>query len=386
MVKVPLPDDEPRGLEIRRSGGSEIVYVYYSGARSQVALTAHDATSLVALPRSRVPDQLIGHTIGLVPGAPVPPFGSGQGAQINTSLQRAFDFEIDERNGDSAFLLHAWTGNLGLLDSLPGDLFESIRAATRIRGGVSPLTSLSPKLEFLDPEFRQLEFQAEDVLNPRYLTTEFGQAMDLEQGSELLVAAYTGAVRQDVSQRGFLQLFFPERLREAQFQMGGQGRSPLTSTLDEILSGQPPYVSPPGVTPPDVFRRLRVDPSGLDSPRDVEMTDQISILVPSPGETVRGAVPVNVVTRDDRINRIRCALRRVDGSPLPPGSLFGSGGGLDTRQKQLGFSWRPGPGDAQRPICFFAQLSSGSYELEVTGEGPSPNPVARVRFEYRAQP
>jgi hypothetical protein len=332
-----------------------------------------------------VANQLPGHAIGLTPGAVVPTSGP-QRDQARTSTQRAFDFSIDERTGDHGFLLHSWTGNLALLDTpLPGDAFARIQAVTGIRGRIGLTPVASSKLVFLDPEFRKLELQGETDLESRYMTTEFGQAMDLEQGGELLVAAYTGAIQQDIAQRGFVQLFFPETLLAGALRLEQQQLDPNLTRLDEMIAGQPPYVSPPGVAPPDVFRRLRVDPTGLDSPRDVEFSPQLSVVVPANGETVRGAVRVNLLVRDDRISRVQCALRSAAGISVPPGTFFETGGTLSSAQKSLGFSWNRGA-VTQRPVCSFAELASGEYELEVTGVGPSPAPVARVRFRYEATP
>jgi hypothetical protein len=383
---VQLELDSPRGIEIRRIGADEIIYVYYSGDRAGIAASAHEPDTLAEIPQSRIGDRLTGHLIGLVPGAEVPPFGSLQGQQILTSTQRAFDMEVDDTDGLRGFFLFGWTGNLGFMKS-PARVFDGMAAVTRIRGEAKQLRKPNPSLGFVDARFEKAEFESETELVPRYLTTEFGQVMDLEQGGELIVAGFAGGLDPGTGQRGFLQAYFPERLDlAAQRYLAPNAPSPLQAPIDQLLQGTAPYISPPNLTPPDVFRRLRIDATGLDAPRDVDFMPRLSVLAPRAEETLRGAVGVNVVVRDERITRITCSLRSDTGTTISPGPDFGAGGVIPFVNRKLGFTWRTGPGSTIKPLCFFKQLPTGTYDLEVRGTGGARDAVGRVRFRYERTP
>jgi hypothetical protein len=186
--------------------------------------------------------------------------------------------------------------------------------------------------------------------------------MDIDQDGSLLAAGFTG------KDQGFLRVFFADNLLAGTSAFREGLADPLTRTIDEFV-----------LSPRRLFHRVDWNaPKPLDAPRDLEFMPQISVLAPRAGETVRGAVAVNVVTRDERIGEIRCALT----PGVEPGPRFASGGSLTTMQKGLGHSWRAGPGSAQRPICFFADLTTGDYVLEVRGVRGDREAVVRVPFRY----
>jgi hypothetical protein len=341
--------DEPRGLAIDRRDDGDHVYVFYGGSLTDTAATSHRTTTLA--PASATAPRIREN----VSGRRGPEFSAGgfvssrvADSVLETATSLASGMAIDSL-GRRAFVAFRGTGNLGYLPAGTGP-FDSLFAATRILGNfpeprveqrtalvtiqVDPSGNASTTEVVATPDFRDGRL---------YEQTQFPLSLALDPGGELLAAHLTG-------RPSALRFWSARKIEDAFVAMTDAGDPFGSTTLDTRA----------------------VDPWVADFPIPVlaapSLTFNPTLVIAAPGPGIsRGALGVHVVTRDERIDRIDCAVLNPSTRAVV---RTDSGLTIDPSQTRLGVPRRTGGGSlgSLTPVCRFPNVPAGRWLLRVHAE------------------
>jgi hypothetical protein len=365
-----LTVEDPRGMAIQRTdSGEEFLYVYYGkGHPVDTAASVHstDSLDLVKFISDNLENRL---TYPLVPGSL---YSSAPNLvkYKDTGTARVFDMAINGNTGQHGYLLYYWTGNIGLLEDIPvsgSGMLQRMKAVTAVNGEFEPV--VTQEFQWNRPQERESFINTiglaphhvsydvyKDYHGLLYLPVEFPVAMDIDQQDELIATTFVG-------HRGLLRMFFADKMEDAYSQIVSDPELDPSHTPLELVRPDVKYDFPLMSASSQIL--------DLHSPRDVAFGPQISIISPRNGQTVRGAVSVNVIVCDPGINKVTCDLRGATLVSIIPHTLRND-------EKLYGYIWHQD--------FVFTGLTAGEYTLEVTGEKATfaNNEVkTRISFTYK---